>query len=155
MMSRALASALILVAVAGCDIDDADRCSEGYHYDPKGLACKVCEEDQTWDPINYNCVDDPDTDDDADAGDDGGPPSGLGEPCDSDEDCAEYEASMCAVNPLTQEGVYCTLADCTPADCPDGWQCCDCLDVDPLNSLACATDQDAAQLSSLAGCDCS
>ena len=154
-MLRALFAALALGGVIGCSIDDGDRCPDGYHYDPEGLACLVCAEDETWDPVNYACVGTSDSDSDVDAGDDGGPPTGLGEPCDSDEDCAEYEASMCAINPLTEEGVYCTLEDCTPADCPEGWQCCDCLDVDPLNSLACATDEDAVPLVNLAGCDCS
>lgn len=154
-MPRVLFLLVAFGAVVGCEIDDSDRCPEGYHYDPEGLACVVCAEDETWDPADYTCVGSSDGDTDGDAGGDGGPPTGLGEPCEDDEDCAGYEAAMCAINPLTQQGEYCTLEDCTPADCPDGWQCCDCLDDDPLNSLACAKDEDAELLSTLGGCECS
>ena len=157
----ALVGVLVLVLAVSCSIDDEDRCVDGQHWDPDALVCKLCDTDQTWDPEAHECVSaggdsDADADADADGGADGGdgPPTGLGEPCDSDEDCEGYEASLCAINPLTEEGQYCTLENCEPADCPDGWQCCDCMAVSALESVACAKDEDVSALT-FGGCTCS
>jgi len=156
---RALPVILLLLVwfTIGCTMKSGDRCPEEMHYDPEARVCELCDTDQVWDDVNYVCVDtggDADSDADGDGGADGGPPTGLGEPCDTDADCEGYEASMCAINPLTDEGQYCTLEDCVPADCPDGWQCCDCLAVSALESLACAMEADVSALE-FGGCTCS
>lgn len=145
--------------LAACTMADGDRCPAGMHYDPDARVCELCDTDQVWDDVNYLCADvggDADSDADGDGGADGGdgPPTGLGEPCDSDEDCEGYEAALCAINPLTDEGQYCTLENCTPADCPAGWECCDCTDVAALGTIACAADADVSALE-FGGCTCS
>lgn len=49
-------------------------------------------------------------------------PSGLGESCTSQEDCAGKEASYCELN----RAKVCMVANCkVDADCFLGWECCD------------------------------
>ncbi len=149
-----IASALLFVVTAACTIDDEDRCPDGYHYDPVGLACKLCGEDQTWNPTIYECEDPPPPDGGTDTDTE---QSGLGEPCASNIDCQDYVAAICAIDPLTNEGKYCTIENCTPADCTDGFQCCDCTasSIEAIQGIACAKDEDATQLVAMAGCTCS
>jgi hypothetical protein len=51
------------------------------------------------------------------------PPTGLGTPCTSSDDCAEFEASYCE----TVAEQACLVADCAadPSRCHGDWVCCD------------------------------
>lgn len=49
--------------------------------------------------------------------------SGQGEPCSSQEDCADYDASYCTVGSPVAE--ICALPDCSEGDCPAGYTCTD------------------------------
>ena len=50
-------------------------------------------------------------------------PSGMGEPCEGPEDCADYEADYCEMF----VSFTCLIEACTvePDSCPDGYICCD------------------------------
>jgi hypothetical protein len=140
---------LCAILAPACEISDADRCPDGYVYDAERRFCVV-------DPGGDGDTDaDSDADSDADTDPDGGPPSGLGEACASQEECEGYDADYCAINPMTSVG-YCTIQDCEMGACPDGYQCCDCTSSGVLPpGVACLTDSDATQASSvLGGCTC-
>lgn len=49
-------------------------------------------------------------------------PTGMGEPCESDQDCADYDATHCQTF-----GKVCLVSQCSmaPDDCPPDWGCCD------------------------------
>jgi hypothetical protein len=51
------------------------------------------------------------------------PPPILGEPCQSDADCAVYNADYCN---LAATDPFCSLKDCMelPDGCPTGFSCC-------------------------------
>jgi hypothetical protein len=104
-------SFLLALALASpaCHLPDDNRCDDGQLFD--GTACIA-----------------PDTDSDvsADAGADAGF-TGMMEPCATQADCAEYEATYC----LTQmpDSNVCLIPDCSadPDDCPSPYLCCDLL----------------------------
>ena len=153
---RWLSSALCAVALAGlgagCEMSDGDRCPNGYHYDPINTVCEVCAEDEVWNETTYAC--EADTDSGTDTGTGGEAPTGLGEPCQSDADCAGYEADFCAVNPMSGDG-YCTIEDCALGECPAPYLCCDCTESTMLPpGFACLTEDDASLASSMGGCTC-
>jgi len=50
-------------------------------------------------------------------------PTGFGETCESDDDCAGFEASVCTVG--HPRGAKCTVANCTQDSCPPGSSCMD------------------------------
>ena len=140
---------LVIVAAlfaAACHLDDSDRCDHGYGYDADAGACIPEGDTETGTGA------DTDTDADADAGADAGTdtdtdtgaPTGLMEPCASQDDCATYDASYCM---LLMTPNVCLLPDCTtaPDDCPDGYTCCDIKpDYEPygLPDSLCAPDDD-------------
>jgi hypothetical protein len=98
-----------LVAVA-CHIADSDRCDSAMEYVAELNACVAIDTES----------DAPD----GDAGADAGGPTGLMEPCGSQDDCAGYDASFCN---LLMEPNVCLIPDCTPSpdDCPADYFCCD------------------------------
>ncbi len=49
------------------------------------------------------------------------PPVGQGEPCASDADCADGEATFCE----TQFSNVCLVSDCEASGCFEGYTCCD------------------------------
>lgn len=74
------------------------------------------------------------------------PPSGLGSACQSNEDCASFDAKLCD----TLQSHQCLLAGCATGDsvCPNEWACCDysalamrafsvCLDAGRLDEGKC------------------
>ncbi len=96
---------------------------------------------------------DSDSDADADAGDAGD--TGIGTECSSDEDCADLEADLCAQDPSDPDAAgYCTIENCSPGECPASYQCCDCQGVAEIDSVFCATSEDAEMLESYTGCSC-
>jgi hypothetical protein len=104
--------------LAGCHLEDGDRCDDGQVYDDAANACIPTDTDS-----------DTATDSDtlaADAGSDGG--TGMMSPCDGPEDCAEFVASYCldiSYGEIVLNG--CVIAGCTvdPNDCPAPNTCCD------------------------------
>jgi hypothetical protein len=52
-------------------------------------------------------------------------PSGLGDTCGDNDDCACKEASYCAINPNEPPG-HCAIPDCLDGtnECPEGLVCC-------------------------------
>ena len=162
-MKRSIIAALIGVSgIAGCTIDDEDRCPEGMRWTAEYASCECpvgdgyyleTDPDDLADVTCLPCVAEstsPECDTDTDTGDtetdtpDGGDGTGLGTPCADDGDCAEFEADLCALNPLDPEAPgYCTFEDCTPGGCPEGYQCCDLSGLGL--TIACLTDADAVQ----------
>ena len=101
------------VALISC-IDDDDRCG-----------------DLKWDETNRWCAGEIDTSAldtgtgaGTDTATDSGPPPVLGEVCNSDADCAKYNANYCLL--ATGRDNFCTLKNCsaTPNNCPSGYTCC-------------------------------
>ena len=117
---------------AGCEIEDADRCGGGFTY-----------EDGSCVPVDTDTGADTDEPDASPDGGDG--PSGLGETCSGDADCAGYEADYCLISYGETEG-YCTVQGCAvdPDDCPDGYGCCD-FTIGGVPNF-CAEDGDLAEL---------
>ena len=87
----------------GCTIADEDRCPDGYEYRSDEKICYFIE--------------DAGTEDDGGGGE---PGEGFWKACENDDDCADTDASYCALIP-GEEG-NCTYRDCdTLADgCPSG-----------------------------------
>ncbi len=146
--------------VAGCTMSSGDRCPSGYHWDPDNTVCKKCDEDEVWDTEGYECLPDSDTGTgtgggtDTDTESDSGGVSGMGESCSSDDDCSDYDADYCAINPMTQEG-YCTIDDCAPGGCPAGYQCCDCSESTLLPQIsACISEDEVDLVEGMGGCTC-
>jgi hypothetical protein len=94
-------------------------------------------------------------DTDSDTEDDGGPTDagvGLGETCMNSSDCQDYAADSCLTHPMSPgDPGYCTIQNCVAADCPEGWQCCDCDSLGWV--IACMDDANAATATSM-GCTC-
>jgi len=130
----ALCSALVTWS---CTPEDSERCGDDYTYQD-GMCQPLGDTDSSSDS---------DTDD---AGADGGDelPSGMGEVCAGEEDCAGYEADYCLIQMGEEEGV-CTIQDCSvdPDDCPDGYLCCD-FSIPSVPNF-CATDERFADLGTM------
>lgn len=95
------------VALISC-IDDDDRCG-----------------DLKWDETNRWCAGEIDTTPAVvDTATDSGSAPVLGEVCNSDADCAQYNANYCLL--ATGQDNFCTLKNCstTPNNCPSGYTCC-------------------------------
>ena len=126
------------LCTAGCTPSDSERCGDDFTYQDG-----MCQADG-----------DTDSSSDTGSGDDGGVdggddlPTGMGEVCAGEEDCAGYEADYCLMQPGDDEGV-CTVQDCSvdPDDCPDGYICCD-FSIPAVPNF-CATDEQYAELGSM------
>jgi hypothetical protein len=141
---------LFAVFVAACEMSDDDRCPGGMNYDPVNTVCKRCLADEVWDEATYDCVPAGDTD----SATDGGTPVGMGESCDTDGDCDDYEADFCSVNPHSGVG-YCTVRPCESGGCPTGYQCCDCTEsTQPDSGVLCLNNDEAPLAESMGGCTC-
>jgi hypothetical protein len=102
------------VALISC-IDDDDRCG-----------------DLKWEETNLWCAGEMDTSTavvdttgpGTDTATDSMPAPILGEVCNSDADCAQYNANYCL--PAQGQDNFCTLKNCsaTPNNCPSGYSCC-------------------------------
>ncbi|MDD5306173.1 MAG: hypothetical protein PHU25_02520 [Deltaproteobacteria bacterium] len=127
MRTRIGASAVTtaLLLLIGCTPSDSERCQSGYLFHPENGSCQPIEDGGTDSETSNLDAGNPDAGN-PDGGDTGDLPTGLGESCTDNEQCADYEADYCAINPLTQEG-FCTVENCTvsPDDCPQGYRCCD------------------------------
>jgi hypothetical protein len=141
--AMALAAAMWVPA---CHLDDSDRCGDDFSYDADAGAC--LPEGDTGSDVDT----DADADADADGGADGGGdtdtglPTGLMEPCTSQEECAGYDASYCM---LLMTPNVCLLPGCAtaPDDCPEGYTCCDILATyEPMGipGSLCVPDEDFA-----------
>ena len=148
MMRHLLLVMLVALATAtGCDIDDADRCPVGYDWSPEAKAC--IEQDTDTDS-------DTDTGIDGDAGTDGGGSDGLGAECFGDDDCEDFDADYCVLNPLAPDDPgYCSYAGCETSNdtCPAPYICCDCTGLG-IEDTSCVTPEDAETVQ-LYGCVCS
>lgn len=141
-----LAAGALLAALAfsGCSVADEDRCVDGYYWAEEYLSCLP---DPEGDTDTETGTDDPDA-----GPDDGGTELGLGEECSGDPDCASFEADYCITNPMAPDDPgYCTIESCVAADCPDGWQCCDCTGLGWVQ--ACMDDANATTAAAY-GCTC-
>lgn len=105
----------ISVLSIGCLPDGEERCSGNYDWDPEH---KSCREKQDTSGASIDVFD-------GGFGDGGQDPSGIGVPCESEEDCSEYKADFCAGLMFGFER-YCTISDCndTTNSCPAGYFCC-------------------------------
>jgi hypothetical protein len=151
-----------------CSISDKDRCSGGYLLDPDS---GLCLDNDTGSDGDADTDTDTDTDVDMDSGadpdddagldggdgpdtaDENGVATGLGEPCEDDDDCAEYGASTCGENPLPPYKKSCTKLDCVATECGDDYDCCDCSSIPELAIIGCLNIEDAT-LAALVGCVC-
>jgi hypothetical protein len=138
-----LLCASALFGGVGCKIADEDRCAPGYAYNPEKLACEK-------NPSDDNGVEtDTETDTVADTAD-ANMPTGMGHECESNDDCSLFEANVCAVNPAISTG-YCTIVDCTPKECPKGYQCCTCTAEGKVREI-CLADQQAGAAVQFGAC---
>jgi len=99
----------------GClPADDEDRCNGDYVWNTETQACKLKEE-------KHEDAGEPDA---AEEGF-GESPTGLGEVCFSQEDCAGYQANICTASDVRPDGT-CTVEGCSiaPDNCPSGYRCC-------------------------------
>ncbi len=148
-------SVLVILFTASCAMDDKHRCGDDLLWEPESMTC-VTSSDDTEDTVDSDSTTEQSMDAGAgDAGSDSGDvadsdgESGLDEPCWNDDDCASYDTKYCALNPLTPDDPgYCTFLDCQPSECPGGYQCCDCTNMDGY-PVACVKDADAALLMAL------
>ncbi len=110
------------VFFASCAIPDDERCGDDFFYDEETKSCKQTTPADTGDDTEEEDGGPQDSGAD-DAGD--AISTGMGEYCESDEDCAGYDADFCALDPFTQAG-GCTIKNCIeePDNCPPGWVCC-------------------------------
>jgi hypothetical protein len=101
------------VALISC-IDDDDRCGD-LEWQEANLWCQGATD---------TSVVDTGTGAGTDTATDSMPAPILGEACNSDADCTQYNADYCLIAP--QGGNFCTLKNCsaTPDNCPDGYTCC-------------------------------
>ncbi len=152
-MKKLFFVAICLGVLVGCD-DDYELCPEGYDYNQD---VRLCMKAFSFDDTSTGGEDT--TDGDAGtAGDGAVSGSGIGEPCADQPDCAQYEASACAVSPMTpDEPGYCTFADCDPGGCPAGYKCCDCststMVPEDQRGVVCLRDAMAA-MAGMGGCMC-
>lgn len=149
---------ILLMLFFGCSIADEDRCGDGLWWDESVQACRPVDTDTSAGSDTGTANDGGPGDSD---GGDGGADSAFGgdtatpaatetgptfgDECTTDADCTGAKvASFCQLNPLTPgEPGFCTLRDCVPGDCPDGYQCCDCSHLN--NVISCVPDEGAAQ----------
>jgi hypothetical protein len=120
-MRKRLVSCVVYAMAIGtlfqvsCSIDD--HCGKGFKY--KDHSCiKLSKGKDASAPSK-------DASTEKEGGDtDGGTaaPTGLGEICTDQAQCAQYEASYCIVNIATKEGI-CTIQNCTD-NCPGDFVCC-------------------------------
>ncbi len=123
---------VLLYAVCVCDS------AAGYVFDQQqGYGCKRCDEGQSI--VNGKCTS-PGAETDASTPPDGSSsmPTGLGEPCSSEADCAGFDAKFCA--PQTRACMINSCADGTNA-CPTTTVCCDFSALLAGFSLCVADDQ--------------
>jgi len=126
---------LLGVSAFGCIRDNADRCNGDYEWDAKSLSCVYMPDHSTptgvdggsdTDTANTGTENDMSTDTNGNEVDAGSEPlpTGMGEACETHDDCADYEADYCDGPPYIPG--YCTLSDCTvdPNDCPSDYICC-------------------------------
>lgn len=120
-MRKSMAAGVIYAMAIGtlfqvsCSIDD--YCGKGYKY--KDHSCiKLSKGKDASTPVKDASAEKEGGDTDAEAA----VPTGLGEPCKEQTQCAQYEASYCVVNMATQEGI-CTIQNCTD-NCPGDFVCC-------------------------------
>jgi hypothetical protein len=134
-------SGFTLFFVWGCALDDSDRCVQGFVYHTESRTCI---------PVDT-------ASEDSGMSQDGSIPNGFGQPCVDDDACAAYDEDYCVIDPLTQTGKYCSLTDCTPGGCPNGYSCCDCT-LTPLDIIAkivvCLTTEDASIAGNVGQCNC-
>lgn len=120
---------------AACDADTP--CD-----DPKYSQCHAASDTSGY-CTNVDCDSDDDCDGDYTCDDAAEPsycrrpPTGQGEPCASDDDCKDFEADYCLVNPVMSA---CLVAGCTAdADCTPGWTCEDYSGALPGTPPVCVT----------------
>lgn len=80
---------------------------------------------------------------------------GLGEICEDEAQCLDNaQATYCAPNMLdsTQPG-RCTIANCAPGGCPEGYACCEC--PEELLEMSLCVDDVYVQTATQYGCSCS
>lgn len=143
MVQRGILGVIFLWALSAmaCTMDDADRCPSGYFFMEELRACCNAETHES-NEEGDQCV--PIVVDSGPSGDGG--TTGLDEPCTSQSDCADYEASYCLL------GQVCTFEGCDVTPCPDSWTCCGpCATSD--NKNACVPD-DYVSLAISFGCPC-
>lgn len=92
----------------GCAPDDKDRCDDDQIY--QGGYCEAApdQDSEVENPYEDSGV------------------TGLGEPCSSQDECADLEADYCAMQPGANSG-NCAVSNCSTVDdqCPLDLICCD------------------------------
>ena len=123
------------LSALGCITDDSGRCNGVYRWNPDIGGCVLkplrdTDEDGKKDAGAGSA--DGGVDDSTDESVDEAGPTGLGEACSSNDDCADYDADYCD-QPPGSVGT-CTVKDCNldPDDCPLDYTCCEFL-YEPMN----------------------
>jgi len=107
---------LVLISCA----KDRD-CGKGYIFNDEDNLCHKVSSDTPNKPVSHN---DAETDQEGGDGESANAPTGFGDPCTEQNQCADKEADFCAINPLDEKGM-CTIRGCnSDEECPAGYYCC-------------------------------
>lgn len=82
-----------------------------------------------------------------------GDSSGLGQPCETQDDCDHLQADLCLLNPLANKG-YCTFDECAMNGCPTDYTCCDCSETSIFPWEHACVDDDFSVIIDSLFCDC-
>ncbi len=137
---------------SSCTVDVEDRCLKGYDWDPEVLTCRPAETHTDTDTGPAEVVQDAGDDSGATEDSTGDLPSGYLEYCQTQGDCAAYDADYCLVNPLDPAQSACVTQNCTPGSCPAGSICCDCTSV--TYPIMCLPDEATEEQLLTTMCDC-
>jgi hypothetical protein len=139
---------VLLLATSGCyDDNDTDRCTDGYDFDTD---LKICIPHVDTD-IGTDSGDSADSETDTEL-------IGMGAECQKDDDCKQYHADTCIINPTNGEG-SCGVADCKlkNGDCQAEYHCCDLTNVTIIDlgvDSLCSSQESADKLAGIGGnCD--
>lgn len=153
-----LSLGIILGPAASCSIDDEDRCAGDLVWISKYRACG-CPKGTKWTGRGPVCETVPEQSSNQPVADDSGTSDadtdrelGIGEPCQNEDDCSHFQATICVPMPT---GGYCSLECQSPNDCIEGFKCCDCTEstvVPP--GTACTKEADVTMAEDLGGCRC-
>ncbi len=148
---------IILVTSVGCSVSDSERCSQGRIYVSQYGGCVDAVAGAS--SVGGSQGRDDSGTDDSGSSDATAQTSSFGNTCHADTDCTDGTATLCQLNPQApQDPGFCTIPNCTPNDCGDAYDCCDCSASALLKSILtvprCIPTANTSSLTAMA-CTCS
>lgn len=141
-----IAITLLGTLALGCLPEGEERCQGKYVWNSLSRSCDLKEKDD-------ESQDTPAVENDAEVSGDGETelPSGLGEECKDNSECAAYKANQCTANDFVPVG-YCTVGNCTEAanPCPSGYTCC--AFTDPAMAEPCLENDEFDMVNNMGLC---